>query len=382
MRPRVVFASTVFDDVQTGPGIYARYLWQAFRDDPDLEFDIVVPSAAERHPRLHTVDAGDTSGTLYHRIGRKTLAVAAGRERETIVHGNAAHAMFGFLGYAGPLVVQINDYEVAWFWRHAAGRLVNQGLRSLLSLMWRRRQEKRVVRAATRVVCNSQWTRQRVLGAYHPAAERVVTIHKAVDVAAFKRPATLPPDPLPNRPRGGRLILVGTNWYIKGLDILLRALPAVAESFENVSLAVAGPEACKANTKIKALARRLGLSDRVDFLGRVPRSDLPALLWHCDVALLPSRREAFGVAALEAMAAGLPVVASRVGGIGEIITGDDCGVLCEPGSAQSLAEGIRRVLGDEAYRERLSRAGPDRASRFGLDRMIQAVRRLYLELCP
>ncbi len=377
---RVIFATTVFDDVQTGPGIYAQYLWRAFRDDPDIEFHVVAPCAAEQHPRLHTVDAGDTSGTLFHRVARKTLAVAAGRERETIVHGNAAHAMFGFLSYDGPVVVQINDYEVAWLWRHMVDRLVNQGLRSLGSLIWRRRQEKRVARAATRVVCNSQWTRQRVLGAYHPDPQRVTTIYKAVDVSAFKRPAVLPPDPLPNRPRGGRLILVGTNWYIKGLDVLLRALPAVVESFENVSLTVAGPETCKANTKIKALSGRLGLSDRVNFLGRVPRGDLPALLWHCDVALLPSRREGFGVAALEAMAAALPVVASRVGGIPEIITSDDCGVLCEPGSAQSLAGGIRKVLGDEAYRTRLSRTGPDRASEFGLDRMIQAVRRLYLEL--
>ncbi len=261
-------------------------------------------------------------------------------------------------------------------------RFLSQGLRSLLSLIWRRRQEKRVVRAATRVVCNSQWTMQRVLDAYHPAPKRVITIYKAVDVTAFKRPAVLPPDPLGNRPRGARLILVGTNWHIKGLDILLRALPAVAESFGDVSLTVVGPEVCKANTKIKALSGRLGLADRVDFIGRVSRRDLPALLWHCDVALLPSRREGFGVAALEAMAAALPVVASRIGGIPEIISGPDHGVLCEPGSAEPLAGGIRKVLGDEAYRARLGGAGPLRAREFGLDRMIQAVRRLYLELCP
>lgn len=382
MNPRVIFATTVFDDVQTGPGMYAQYLWRAFRDDPEIEFHVVAPSFPHEHPRLHAIEPADRAGTLYHRVGRAALRLAAGRERETIVHGNAAHAMFGFLSYAGPLVVQVNDYEVAWFWRHMVGRFVNQGLRSLLSLIWRRRQERRVVGAATRIVCNSRWTRQRVLCAYHPAPERVITIYKAVDVSSFKRPAVLPPDPLPDRDRGGRLILVGTNWYIKGLDILLRALPRVAESFENVSLTVAGPEVRMANTKVKALSDRLGLSDRVDFLGRVPRRDLPALLWHSDVALLPSRREGFGVAALEAMAAALPVVASRIGGIPEIISSDDYGVLCEPANVQALVGGIRKVLGDAAYRRRLGQAGPLRVREFGLDRMIQGVRRLYLELCP
>jgi len=60
MKPRVLFATTVFDDVRTGPGLYANYLWEAFRDDADFEFHVVAPKFREKNPRFHPL--GDGSG--------------------------------------------------------------------------------------------------------------------------------------------------------------------------------------------------------------------------------------------------------------------------------------------------------------------------------
>jgi len=384
---RVLFVTTVFDEVQTGPGLYAHDLWRAFRDDPEVEFHVVAPRGAcrqaglaEPHPRLHAVDPADRSGRLYHRVARKARKLAAAFAPAPIVHGNAAHAMAGFVGYAGPWLAQVNDYEVATLWRHALGTLWRHGPARVASLAWRRRRERRVVRSATRVICNSDFTRRAVLSAYGPAESNVLTIHKAVDVSAFAPPADLPPDPLPDRARYGRLAFVGANWQIKGLDVLLKALARLWRLPGPVTLAVAGQDPSPTGARMRRLCRKLGLQRHVFFLGRLDRRQLAALLWHSDVFVLPSRQEAFGVSALEALAAGVPVVASNVGGLGEILRDGREAVLCPPGDPMALAEALVRVLVHPGFRRRLIQAGLKRADPFDLPHMIRAVRELYLSI--
>ncbi|MCE5328005.1 MAG: glycosyltransferase family 4 protein [Planctomycetaceae bacterium] len=377
MKPRIVFATTVFQDVATGPGMYAQYLWQAFGDDPEIEFHLVAPAAEERHPRLHTLDAADTAGSIYERIAHRALQVAGQREG-TIIHSNAAHASGAFVGYAGPWAVQVNDYEVADVTRHMAATLLGKGPRRLASLLWRRRQERRVVAATCEVVCNSQYTRQRVLDAYGADADRVCTIYKAVDTQAFKRPAALGADPLGGR-KGPRIALVGTNWQLKGLDTLLKAMPRLLHRHPRATLAVAGAPRDSVNVRMIDLYRRLNLGDSVTFVGRLDRSALAAMLWHSDLFVLPSRCEGFGVAVLEAMGAGVAVVASNVGGLPEIV-GHRWGVLVEPDQPQALAEAIDALLSDDARRGQLAAAGPQRAGEFDLQHMISGVRALYSRL--
>lgn len=380
MAPRVVFATTVFDDVRTGPAIYAHYLWRAFRDDAGLDFHVVAPRCGERHPKCHEVGCGRRRSCVYGRVARRTRELAAGGQKAAIVHVNAAHAAAGLVGYPGPWIVQVNDYEVAALAGRAFRTLLSHGPRRLLSLAWRRRQEGKVIPAASRVVCNSHFTREMVLRHYPCDERKVVTIHKAVDTAAFARPEKLPADPLPSRPAGARLAFVGSNWLVKGLDVLFEALAAVAREVPQVTLAVAGAAEGGTNARVRGACGRYGVRDRVRFAGALSRAELAALLWHSDVLVLPSRQEAFGVAVLEGMAAGLPVVATAVGGIVEIIRGDADGLLCPPGDRAALAAAIVRVLTDAQLRRRLARSGPPRAEKFAVGAMTQAVRRLYVEL--
>ena len=379
MRPRVIFTTTVFDEVQNGPGIYAQYLWQAFRDDPEIEFHLVAPSAEEKHPRLHAQDSAAGRG-MGRRINALALELSVGKESETIQHGNMAHVMGAFATYPGPWVAQVNDYEVATLWQHVAGTILRHGPRRLAALTCRRRQEKKLLPKATRVVCNSECTRRQVLSAYRVDPDRTVTIHKAVDASSFTRPATLPPDPLPDRPAGARLVFVGTNWQVKAVDVLLKALRDVSRDVPNVTLAVAGQDLSKAATRVRSLCEKLGLSDRVTFLGRVDRDRLPELIWHSDVFVLPSRMEAFGVAVLEALAAGAPVVATDVGGIPEIVRDGVDGLLVPADDPVALAGAIRKVVSDEPLKRRLAEAAPPRAEAFSVARMIASLRKLYLEL--
>lgn len=166
----------------------------------------------------------------------------------------------------------------------------------------------------------------------------------------------------------------------KGLDVLLDALVAGGEGTRRARLLIAGDGGERES--LEARACELGLTDRVEFLGRRP--DPPRLLAACDLFLLPSRREGLGVAALEAMAAGRAVIASRVGGLADAVgegAEAPAGLLVEPGDVASLARALDELIDDPRRRERLAAAGPARvAARFHPAGMVAAYEALYREV--
>lgn len=113
-------------------------------------------------------------------------------------------------------------------------------------------------------------------------------------------------------------------------------------------------------------ARRLGLEEGEDWtiLGTVPDEDLPAWYWSADAFVLPSVKEGWGLAVLEAMAAGLPVVATDIPVFREYLTDGEAAVLVPPGDAPALAAAMRRLATDASLRRRLAESGPAVASRF------------------
>lgn len=117
------------------------------------------------------------------------------------------------------------------------------------------------------------------------------------------------------------------------------------------------------------LAKALGVAERVSFLGSFPR--IEGVLAVSDLFVLPSEQEAFGLAALEAMAAGVPVVASRVGGIPEVVEDGVTGILCEPGDITAMAAAARALLSDPDRHARFAEAGRERAlEQFGEENVV------------
>jgi glycosyltransferase involved in cell wall biosynthesis len=160
----------------------------------------------------------------------------------------------------------------------------------------------------------------------------------------------------------------------KGLDVLLRALAALGGRGLEPALWIAGEGPERAS--LERLARGLGLGSRVRFLGQ--RRDVPDLLLACDVFVLPSLREGLGVAALEAMVLGRPVVASRAGGLREAVDHERTGLLVPPGDPRALADALARLLEAPELRRRLGEAGPRWVAReFPLSEMVDAYERLY-----
>jgi glycosyltransferase involved in cell wall biosynthesis len=163
----------------------------------------------------------------------------------------------------------------------------------------------------------------------------------------------------------------------KGIDVLLEAVARLATEQLHPTLWIAGEGPRRG--ALERLMRVRGLEDQVHFLG--PRDDVADLLAACDVFVLPSRLEGLGVSALEAMALGRPVVASRVGGLAEAVVHERTGLLVPPEDAAALCAGLARLLRDQALRQRLGAAGPARIDEcHSVEAMADAYERLYDEV--
>jgi len=180
---------------------------------------------------------------------------------------------------------------------------------------------------------------------------------------------------------GLRILAVGRLSYFKGFDVLLRALAEV----EHASLLLVGDGECRG--KLERLARELGIAARVRFAGRVDMSDegqaaLAAAYAAADVFCLPSteRAESFGLVLLEAMRAGVPVVASAIAGsgVGYVVRDGETGLLVPPGDARALAAALGRLLADAPQRKRFGEAGRERwRAEFTLERSVARTLALY-----
>ena len=163
----------------------------------------------------------------------------------------------------------------------------------------------------------------------------------------------------------------------KGQAVLLRALPAILAAFPRAGLVIAGEGGSR--RELETEARRLGIADRAVFLGF--RRDVPALLGAIDLFVQPSIYEGFGISLLEAMAAGLPVVASRVGGIPEVVQDGATGVLVPPQDPGALAAAVVRLLRDRDEARRLGEAAARRVrDRHSLQAVAAQVDALYREI--
>jgi glycosyltransferase involved in cell wall biosynthesis len=214
-------------------------------------------------------------------------------------------------------------------------------------------------------------------GGLNPARIRVVA--NGVDVATIDaaRPGRAVRREL-GLPEGWPVIgLVGRlDHWGKGHKELFTAMARLRERHPVHALIVGGG---RREAEVRELAASLGLAGAVHFLG--PRRDVPDLLSAMDILVLPSHTEGFGRALVEAMAAGLPVIATRVGGMPEVVTDGENGLLIPPRDAGALAEALERLLADPAWAQHLGAKARDHVrEHFSLDRLGREINEIYEEL--
>lgn len=207
---------------------------------------------------------------------------------------------------------------------------------------------------------------------------RITVVPSGVDIEQFT-----PDGPVAAKGDRPRVLCVGRLVPRKGFDTVVRALSAVPEA----ELVIAGgpvaedlsadPEA----TRLLRLAERFGLADRVRLVGAVARPDMPALLRSADLVVCTPWYEPFGIVPLEAMACGVPVVASAVGGFLDTVVDGATGTLVPPRRPDRLAAAMRRLLAEPFWREAYGTAGVDRArSRYSWDRIAAGTAAVYEDL--
>lgn len=231
---------------------------------------------------------------------------------------------------------------------------------------------KRVLHArpwlsADAFVAVSDFVRGRLVAVNGTPPARTHRIYNGIDLSRFDGADRGALHRLLGVDAGRRIVFCsGRVQPYKGMQTLVDALALLrAEGVENVELAIAGDGPYL--RELRGIAARRGM-DNVHFLGR--RRDVPALLAGATVAVVPSLwEEAFGLAVVEAMAAGVPLVATRTGGIPELVEDGETGLLVPPGDARALADALRGLLADPARREALALHAQSAARRrFSLER--------------
>ena len=277
------------------------------------------------------------------------------RERPDILHASSSKA-----GVLGRLAAVAAHVPVRIFTVHGWAFAAHSGAASRLY-----RLVDRLVEPLTTVtICVSENDRLAGLAAKTCAAERTIVIPNAVALPAVCRSRSTERElPL--------FLAVGRLRAPKDFMTFVRALGKLPPGSFDAVIVGEGPDRGPLEHEIGVL----GLAGRVRLAGE--RRDVPELLADANVFVLSSRSEGHPVAILEAMAAGLPVVASRVGGVPEQVSHGETGLLVEPGDPDELAAALRRLATDPSLRLRLGAAGRERAEHtFDLD----TFRRAHVEL--
>ena len=341
-RPRVVLAITLAE--VGGAQSYVAALLPALAE----RYDVVLAAYGEGPLRDAAIRAGVRFVPLRHvrrpirpwrdLAGLVELSRLLRRERPQILHASSSKA-----GVVGRLAAALSRVPIRIFTVHGWAFAAYEGLPSRLY----RLTDRLMAPLTTVTICVSERERAAGLEAGTCRADRTVVIRNAVDVGAAPRSSHDRATP--------RLIAVGRLKAPKDFLTLIRALAALpAGSFEAVIVGD-GPD----RDAVEAEIRRLGLDGSVRLAGE--RGDVPALLAGSDVFVLSSRSEGLPVSVLEAMAAELPIVASNVGGLAELVVDGESGILVPPGDPESLAGALRRLIEDPELRRGLGAAARARA---------------------
>jgi glycosyltransferase involved in cell wall biosynthesis len=370
-RIRVAFA---IDNLQVG-GTELNAVRTAERLDRD-RFQLMLISAQEDGPLgqryrdagvpIHAFPIPNLYGLAAMRQGMR-IARMLRSERVDILHAHDLYSSIFTVGWARVAGVRATIASRRW-WEE-------------IPRAGHKFASRAAYRIATRVLVNSPGIAQLVHSRDGVDRSRIVTVPNFVDDDAFV--------PLSETARhalraelgidGAAIILgcIANLLPVKEHEVLLRTFAAVRERHPRVHLVLVGEGSCRSDAE--ALARSLGISEAVSFAGRRPQT--PNLHGLFDVSLLTSRSEGFPNTLVEAMAAGRPVVATRVGGVSDAVEDGVTGFLAPRGDVAGLASCLDRLLTDPGLRSTMGTAAARRArERFHARHILRQVESLYVEL--
>lgn len=203
-----------------------------------------------------------------------------------------------------------------------------------------------------------------------------ITDHSSVIYNGLKAPS-LSPEPLPfDAPR---VLCLGRLAPEKGMDLALTAFSSIVDQFPCARLIIAGNGVLRSDLERQAACH--GIAHAVDFIGWVAPDKVPALINDATIVVMPSRQDSLPLVALEAALMARPIVATRVGGLPEVVVHEETGLLVESESSDALAEAVVCLLSNPHVAKRMGAAGRARAARvFSWEHHVDAYDALYRKL--
>jgi glycosyltransferase involved in cell wall biosynthesis len=372
---KVLFCTNAFENVTNGPAKFANLILEINRRYPQHQVRVLTEDVGEERLRA--------SGDLYKvqlriprllkplgqflrmfQYYRRVRAIAREYDYDLLVFNNAFTGLYASWVSPKPTVGMINDEK-----NLTAGWASFTPDRWWLKQFLFRQLERWSTRSHRLIIVNSEYLQRKVTAAYRVPAARVRRLYKAIDLSGtvFR----------PGRPFGSpvRVLFVKADYRVGQLALLIKALASLPEY--QFALTVIGPEP---RFRDHVLSLAAGVANvRLDCAGPQPQRVVYDCLGTHDLFCVPSRTEALGVANIEALAHGIPVVSTHVGGIPEVLDYGRNGWLAQPGDVGSLAAAIRECITDPAKRQRLSENGHTFVARFSKTEMLdQFVRILSL----
>ncbi len=198
---------------------------------------------------------------------------------------------------------------------------------------------------AHQVIACSEFMRSQVVDGFQSPPDKIHVVPNGVDASVW-----MPPEPPPVRNREAPLVVAwGRVQYEKGFQTLVHAAAALRDRVPGLRVVIAGRGGYLSD--LQSMAHGMGLDGVVEFAGFVPDDDLRAMLHRASCAVIPSLYEPFGIVALEALAAGAPLVAAASGGLTEVLEGTGAGLLFEAGNVDSLVHELGRMLTEPGVAE-------------------------------
>ncbi|MDA0352453.1 MAG: glycosyltransferase [Chloroflexi bacterium] len=350
------------------------------RDDP------AAPMITEFAPgaRLIQIEAGPAAPLPKTDLIHHTAAFAAGIEAFRAsegTHYDLIHSHYWLSGVAGErLTAEWGVPHVAMF--HTLGEVKLRARASEHEPPERLEAERRLVQSLDRVIAATSYEERLLRQVYGVPADRIDVIPLGVDPERFHPGSREAARRQLGIAAEDRIVLaVGRIEPLKGLDILIRAIAQITDQRALRLLIIGGDEQARPEfDRLSAIAEEVGVRHLVSFVGAIAHHELPEYYRAADVVVMPSFSESFGLVAVEAMASGVPVVVSRVGGLASTVADGRTGYLVPWRCPEPFAEKIELLLRNEPLRKALGAAGVERMRDFSWHSVAERLLLLYDEL--
>ena len=321
-------------------------------------------------------DAKEPMETLFDHLPQ-FLEALEDFQRDNNLDYRVVHSHYWLSGWVGQSFARDHNVpHVLTF--HTLGLIKMQSRAGEVEPGQRQKVEGELMGSAQRIVAFSSHERDAMVRLYGADASRIMLVPCGVDLSLFR---PLDQDSVRDRLglNGERVLLyVGRLEPLKGLDLLLH-MTTHLETCEKIRVLVVGGGDSEEQevARLRRLAKTLKVEDVFDFVGRVDQEDLPLYYNAADVCVMPSYYESFGLAALESMACGTPVVASRVGGLSTIVQHGRTGYLKSWRCPETFANSLEMIISSPQLRQSMGRAARRRAEGMGWDKVAAKISQAY-----